>query len=159
MLTGDNALTAAAIAAQVGIDRAYGDQLPQDKLAAVEKRHLAHRNDFHALKGYYKNFAIDLTAGNEFMHSLELVRNDYNAQFYLKQLLDTGEQAGCLRMTMLCHIARRPLVALVLIVVAVLGVAIYAAAANTASVTKQPIPSQRATSQSLSRVGNMGGKK
>ena len=37
MLSGDNPHTAAAIAAQVGIDRAYGDQLPQDKLAAVEK--------------------------------------------------------------------------------------------------------------------------
>jgi Cd2+/Zn2+-exporting ATPase len=38
MLSGDNPHTAAAIAAQVGIDRAYGDQLPQDKLAAVEAK-------------------------------------------------------------------------------------------------------------------------
>ena len=37
MLSGDNPHTAVAIAAQVGINRAYGDQLPQDKLAAVEK--------------------------------------------------------------------------------------------------------------------------
>jgi Cd2+/Zn2+-exporting ATPase len=35
MLTGDNPHTAAAIAEQVGIDRAHGDQLPEDKLAAV----------------------------------------------------------------------------------------------------------------------------
>lgn len=36
MLTGDNAHTARAIAAQVHIDEALGDQLPQDKLRAVE---------------------------------------------------------------------------------------------------------------------------
>ena len=35
MLTGDNAHTAAAIAQQVGIDEARGDQLPEDKLNAV----------------------------------------------------------------------------------------------------------------------------
>ncbi|MFX7491510.1 HAD family hydrolase, partial [Acinetobacter baumannii] len=32
MLTGDNQHTAAAIAAQVGISEARGDQLPEDKL-------------------------------------------------------------------------------------------------------------------------------
>ena len=37
MLTGDNPHTAAAIARQVGIDRAVGDQLPEDKLNTVEK--------------------------------------------------------------------------------------------------------------------------
>ncbi|MES2952186.1 MAG: heavy metal translocating P-type ATPase [Pseudomonadota bacterium] len=36
MLTGDNAHTAAAIAAQVGIDEARGDLLPEDKLKAIE---------------------------------------------------------------------------------------------------------------------------
>ena len=36
MLTGDNRHTAAAIAAEVGIDRADGNQLPEDKLAAIE---------------------------------------------------------------------------------------------------------------------------
>ena len=36
MLTGDNAHTARAIAAAVGIDDARGDQLPEDKLRAVE---------------------------------------------------------------------------------------------------------------------------
>lgn len=36
MLTGDNAHTAGAIASQVGIDEARGDQLPEDKLRAVE---------------------------------------------------------------------------------------------------------------------------
>ena len=36
MLTGDNARTAAAIAQQVGIDEALGDQLPEDKLHAIE---------------------------------------------------------------------------------------------------------------------------
>jgi Cd2+/Zn2+-exporting ATPase len=36
MLTGDNPHTAAAIAQQVGTDRAHGDQLPEDKLKAVE---------------------------------------------------------------------------------------------------------------------------
>ena len=35
MLTGDNAVTAAAIARQVGIDEARGNMLPEDKLAAV----------------------------------------------------------------------------------------------------------------------------
>ncbi|MEZ0606433.1 heavy metal translocating P-type ATPase [Paraburkholderia sp. IW21] len=35
MLTGDNPHTAAAIAQQVGIDQARGDQLPEDKLNAV----------------------------------------------------------------------------------------------------------------------------
>lgn len=37
MLTGDNARTANAIARQVGIDEALGDQLPQDKLQAIER--------------------------------------------------------------------------------------------------------------------------
>ncbi len=37
MLTGDNPHTAAAIAAQVGIDDARGNQLPEDKLAAVNE--------------------------------------------------------------------------------------------------------------------------
>jgi Cd2+/Zn2+-exporting ATPase len=36
MLTGDNTHTARAIAAEVGIDDARGDQLPDDKLAAIE---------------------------------------------------------------------------------------------------------------------------
>ncbi len=38
MLTGDNAHTAKAIAAQVGIDEAYGDLLPEDKVKAVESK-------------------------------------------------------------------------------------------------------------------------
>ncbi|WP_109481041.1 heavy metal translocating P-type ATPase [Paraburkholderia sp. C35] len=37
MLTGDNPHTAAAIARQVGIDRAEGNQLPEDKLDAVKR--------------------------------------------------------------------------------------------------------------------------
>lgn len=37
MLTGDNARTARAIARQVGIDEALGDQLPEDKLQAIER--------------------------------------------------------------------------------------------------------------------------
>lgn len=37
MLSGDNPHTAAAIAAQVGIDRAEGNLLPEDKLRAVEQ--------------------------------------------------------------------------------------------------------------------------
>jgi Cd2+/Zn2+-exporting ATPase len=36
MLTGDNAHTARAIASQVNIDEAVGDQLPEDKLRAIE---------------------------------------------------------------------------------------------------------------------------
>jgi Cd2+/Zn2+-exporting ATPase len=36
MLTGDNPHTAEAIAGQVGIDQARGNQLPEDKLKAVE---------------------------------------------------------------------------------------------------------------------------
>lgn len=38
MLTGDNAHTARAIAAQVGIDEALGDLLPEDKLKAIESK-------------------------------------------------------------------------------------------------------------------------
>lgn len=38
MLTGDNTPTAQAIARQVGIDEALGDQLPEDKLAAIESK-------------------------------------------------------------------------------------------------------------------------
>jgi Zn2+/Cd2+-exporting ATPase len=37
MLTGDNAHTARAIAAQVGIDEARGDLLPEDKLTVIEE--------------------------------------------------------------------------------------------------------------------------
>ncbi|WP_438451936.1 HAD-IC family P-type ATPase, partial [Listeria monocytogenes] len=36
MLTGDNPHTAEAIAGQVGIDQAKGNQLPEDKLNAVD---------------------------------------------------------------------------------------------------------------------------
>lgn len=38
MLTGDNAHTARAIAAQVGVDEAIGDLLPNDKLQAIERK-------------------------------------------------------------------------------------------------------------------------
>ncbi|HQS31843.1 heavy metal translocating P-type ATPase [Polaromonas sp.] len=38
MLTGDNTHTAQAIAAQVGIDEARGDLLPEDKLTAIESK-------------------------------------------------------------------------------------------------------------------------
>ncbi|WP_417224206.1 HAD-IC family P-type ATPase, partial [Achromobacter spanius] len=38
MLTGDNTPTAQAIARQVGMDEARGDQLPEDKLAAIESK-------------------------------------------------------------------------------------------------------------------------
>ncbi|QTN29406.1 cadmium-translocating P-type ATPase [Rhodoferax sp. AJA081-3] len=38
MLTGDNAHTADAIAAQVGMDEAHGDLLPDDKLKAIEAK-------------------------------------------------------------------------------------------------------------------------
>ena len=38
MLTGDNEHTAQAIAAQVGMDEAYGDLLPDDKLKAIERK-------------------------------------------------------------------------------------------------------------------------
>ena len=38
ILTGDNAHTAQAIAAQVGIDEARGDLLPEDKLKAIESK-------------------------------------------------------------------------------------------------------------------------
>jgi Cd2+/Zn2+-exporting ATPase len=41
MLTGDNAHTAAAIAAQVGIDQALGDQLPGQKVQALQARRTA----------------------------------------------------------------------------------------------------------------------
>ncbi|MEO5606076.1 MAG: HAD-IC family P-type ATPase, partial [Polaromonas sp.] len=37
MLTGDNAATARAVAAQAGIDDARGNLLPEDKLAAIEE--------------------------------------------------------------------------------------------------------------------------
>ena len=37
MLTGDNARTATAIAQQVGMDEALGDQLPEDKLQVIER--------------------------------------------------------------------------------------------------------------------------
>ena len=38
MLTGDNTHTARAIAAQVGIDEAHGDLLPEDKLRVIEEK-------------------------------------------------------------------------------------------------------------------------
>ena len=37
MLSGDNSRVAESIAAEVGVDRFYGELLPQDKVAAVEK--------------------------------------------------------------------------------------------------------------------------
>lgn len=41
MLTGDNPHTAVAIAGQVGIDEAHGDQLPENKLAVIEVKQAA----------------------------------------------------------------------------------------------------------------------
>jgi spermidine synthase len=67
--------------------------ISDEDLEAVERRHLAHRNDFAALKGYYTMFAIDTAAAREFLRSLEIDRNDYNAQFYLKQLLEKQVEA------------------------------------------------------------------
>jgi Zn2+/Cd2+-exporting ATPase len=43
MLTGDNTVTATAIARQVGIDDARGNLLPEDKLAAVDEEIARHR--------------------------------------------------------------------------------------------------------------------
>ena len=42
MLTGDNSTVAASIAARVGVDRVFGDLLPQDKVAAVEQLAATH---------------------------------------------------------------------------------------------------------------------
>ena len=63
------------------------DGASDEERAALEKRHLAHRNDFTALKGYYRGFAIDQSAAREFLLSLSMDANDFNAQYYLKQLV------------------------------------------------------------------------
>jgi tetratricopeptide (TPR) repeat protein len=65
--------------------------ISEEDLALVERRHLAHRNDFAALKPYYGGFSIDSAASSAFMRSLEIDPNDYNARGYLKQLI--GKQA------------------------------------------------------------------
>ena len=49
MLSGDNRIVAESIAGQVGVDRYYGDLLPQDKVLAVEK--LAARHGQVAMVG------------------------------------------------------------------------------------------------------------
>ena len=49
MLTGDNARTASAVAAEVGIDEVRAELLPEDKVAAIEE--LAKRHDVVAMIG------------------------------------------------------------------------------------------------------------
>ncbi len=67
MLTGDNPHTASAIARQVGIDEARGDQLPEDKLKVVEAEAMGGRpvgmvgdgiNDSPALARAHIGFAM-----------------------------------------------------------------------------------------------------
>lgn len=61
--------------------------ISEGDLALVERRHLAHRSDFAALRPYYRSFAIDPSSSLAFLKSLEIDPNDYNAQTYLKLLV------------------------------------------------------------------------
>lgn len=67
--------------------------ISEEDLAAVERRHLAHRNDLDALQEYYRGFAIDASVSNRFLSSLDIDPNDFNAQFYLEQLIEKQAEA------------------------------------------------------------------
>jgi spermidine synthase/MFS family permease len=56
-------------------------------LASIERRHAAHRNDFKGLKAYYGGIGAGDTALNAFLESLTIDPNNYNAQYYVRQLL------------------------------------------------------------------------
>lgn len=67
--------------------------ISDEDLARVERRHLAHRNDFSALMPFYGGFPIDGTAARAFLESLAIDPEDSNAKAYLKQLLEKSAEA------------------------------------------------------------------
>lgn len=54
-----------------------------DTLAQLQRRHEAHRNDFHTLPAYYTAMPMDLRANAGFRRSLEIDPGDCNARYYL----------------------------------------------------------------------------
>ena len=60
--------------------------IPAETTQAIERRHLAHKNDFRALQGYY-NAVIGSTPEVGFRDSLAIDPDDLNAQYYLSEIL------------------------------------------------------------------------
>lgn len=58
----------------------------------IYRRHQAHVNDFDGLRAYYGGMSIDSTAPDRFKESLRIDPNDYNAQYYLKQIVQIQAQ-------------------------------------------------------------------
>lgn len=67
--------------------------ISDEDLARVEQRHLSHRNDILALQDFYKGFAIDISAADKFIASLDIDPENNNAKFYLRQLLEKQIEA------------------------------------------------------------------
>ncbi len=64
-----------------------------EAVAALERRHRARVHDLEALKRYYSGMAIGPDVPGGFLESLRIDPKDYNAQYYLKQVMLTqGEQ-------------------------------------------------------------------
>lgn len=68
-------------------------ETPADVAAAIERRHQAHRSDLNGLITYYGGLSIGDDARKAFRQSLDIDPNDYNAQYYLKEIIMVqGEQ-------------------------------------------------------------------
>ncbi len=61
-------------------------ELTPETIAKLERRHRAHRNDLKGLRRYYSGLAIDDGITDDFKASLAIDPDDYNAQYYLKQI-------------------------------------------------------------------------
>ncbi|MBI3119333.1 MAG: fused MFS/spermidine synthase [Candidatus Hydrogenedentes bacterium] len=62
---------------------------PADGLAALELRQQARLNDLKGVQRYYGGLAIGMHALEPFFASLEIDPNDFNAQFYVRQIVDS----------------------------------------------------------------------
>lgn len=60
-----------------------------DFLARVERRHLAHVSDMKAVQAYYSGMAVGNEALDQFLASLAIDPNDWNAKFYLGEIAKT----------------------------------------------------------------------
>lgn len=67
----------------------FADGADPEFLARVERRHRAHVNDMKAVQEYYGGMAIGSSALDQFLASLAIDPDDWNAKFYLKEIART----------------------------------------------------------------------
>lgn len=70
-----------------GPEKLLTEDTPEEAAAALERRHQAHRNDLEGLRYYYGGMAIGPEAPSAFKHSLDIDPHDYNAQYYLNEIV------------------------------------------------------------------------